>query len=84
MQFQKKDHYSSFVSFMKFCLKTQVPWWQMLKKIALGAFLCFLKLVDIESANEAFCSLAFNLSQFIIEVNKTRFCGAIFKEPPFI
>lgn len=56
----------------------------MLKKSALRAFLRFLKLVDIEKANEAFCSLAFKLSQFIIGVNTNGFRVVIFKEPPFV
>lgn len=44
----------------------------------------FSKSVGIENADEAFYSLAFKLSQFVIEVNKNRFCSAIFKEPLFV
>lgn len=44
----------------------------------------FIQSVGIESMDETFYSLAFKLSQFVIEVNKNRFYGVIFKEPLFI
>lgn len=44
----------------------------------------FSKSVGIENVDEAFYSLAFKLSQFVIEVNKNRFCSVIFKESLFI
>lgn len=44
----------------------------------------FTQPVGIESTDETFYSLAFKLSQFVLEVNKNRFYGVIFKEPLFI
>jgi len=71
---------------MKFCPKTQAPCWQVLKKKYAQSFPSFLfsKSVGIENVDEAFYSLAFKLSQFVIEVNKHRFCGVSFKEASFI